>query len=288
MILVFGKNGQVAQALQNDLVDGAAEFLSSEEANFLDPQEIVKILNQKRPQMVINASAYTLVDKAESEKSIAFQINATTVGEIAQWCMQNNIPFVHFSTDYVFDGSGMNPLTEATQTNPVNFYGQTKLEGEKLVQKAGGQYYIFRVSWVYAPWGKNFPKTILRLAQEREEISIVNDQFGSPTDAREISAFVKLLISPAGNKISLDPGIYHLSFKPYMTWYKMAEMTVKEAQEKGLPVKVKAIHPISTDQFPTPAKRPSNSRLKTQYPQIQALVDKVKAIAIEKGWGYLG
>lgn len=287
MILVFGKNGQVAQALQADLKGTEAEFLSSEQANFMDSASIVKILQDKKPTLVINASAYTLVDKAETDREAAHQINAVTVGEIAQWCSKSKVPFIHFSTDYVFDGGGTDAITETQKTNPVNYYGQTKLDGEKLVEKAGGQYYIFRVSWVYAPWGKNFPKTILRLASEREEISIVNDQFGSPTDAREISAFVKMIIDPTSKKVMLDPGIYHLSFKPFMTWYDLANLTIQEAKNSGTELKVKKVNAITADKFPTPAKRPFNSRLKTQYPLVQSYVDKVKVMAKEKGWGYL-
>ena len=287
MILVFGKNGQVAQALQLDLKGLDAEFFSSDQANFMDTSAVIKTLESKNPKIVINASAYTLVDKAETDKDAAQQINAITVGEIAKWCATRSVPFIHFSTDYVFDGTGSEPMTENHPTRPVNFYGQTKLNGEKLIQQAGGFYYIFRVSWVYAPWGKNFPKTILRLATEREEISIVNDQFGSPTDAREISAFVKMIMDPINNKISIAPGIFHLSFKPYMSWYDLANLTINEARKNGVELKVKKVAAICSDKFPTPAKRPINSRLATQHSVIQSYVDKVKLLAKEKGWGYL-
>ncbi len=287
MILVFGKNGQVAQALQSDLKGKNAVFFSSEEANFLDAQSVIKILEEKKPKIVINASAYTLVDKAESDREAAHQINAVTVGGIAQWCAKSNVPFIHFSTDYVFDGSGEKPMTESHTTNPVNFYGQTKLDGEMLIRKAGGQYYIFRVSWVYAPWGKNFPKTILRFASERDEISIVSDQYGSPTDAREISAFLMLIVDTANASVKLDPGVYHLGFKPFMSWYDLANLTIAEARNKGLEIKVKKVIPITSDKFPTPAKRPFNSRLATKYSAIQGYVDQVKSLAKSKGWGYL-
>lgn len=287
MILVFGKNGQVAQALQADLKTENAQFLSSEEANFLDSAAILRVLAANSPKIVINASAYTLVDKAETEREAALQINAATVGIIAEWCAKANVPFIHFSTDYVFDGNGSMPLTESQKTSPVNFYGQTKLDGEKAVEKAGGQYYIFRVSWVYAPWGKNFPKTILRLASEREELSIVADQYGAPTDAREISAFLMMIIDKKTNTIKIDPGTYHLAFKPYMSWYDLAKLTIEEAKKNGVELKVKEVHAITSDKFPTPAKRPFNSRLATQYPMVQGYVEQVKALAIEKGWGYL-
>lgn len=287
MILVFGKNGQVAQALDRDLKVWKNEFLASDVANFMDPKSIISILNDKMPSLVINASAYTAVDKAESEREMAHQINAITVGEIAQWCANSKVPFVHFSTDYVFDGKGTEPLDEDHLTNPVNYYGQTKLDGEELIKKVGGEYYIFRVAWVYAPWGKNFPKTILRLAQEKEEISIVNDQYGSPTDAREISMFVKLLISGDGKKLKLNRGVYHLSFKPFMTWYDLALKTIEEAKKAGHTLKVKKINPITTDRFPTPAKRPANSRLVTRFGEIQEGIERVKIIAKEKGWEFL-
>ncbi|MBN8536897.1 MAG: dTDP-4-dehydrorhamnose reductase [Deltaproteobacteria bacterium] len=291
MILVFGKTGQVAQALMKDLTDllhrNELIFLGSDEANFLKPDLVIEKLNQIKPNLIINASAYTQVDKAEIEKEESMEINAVTPGRIAEWCKLNLCPLVHFSTDYVFDGGGEIPWTESMSTSAINYYGETKLQGEKLIQGSGATYYIFRVSWVYAPWGKNFPKTICRLAQEREELSIVNDQMGSPTDAREISAFIKLTLNQKKNGLNLDPGIYHLRFKPFMSWFDVAKLTIDEARKIGIKLKLKDLKPIPSTAFPTPAKRPLNSRLDTEFPQIQKVINEIKNMATVEKWGYL-
>lgn len=291
MILVFGRTGQVAQALMKDLNYTAANqeivFLGSEEANFLTPDAVVEKLNHYKPKLVINASAHTQVDKAETEKEQSMQINAKTPGRIADWCKQNQAIMVHFSTDYVFDGEGEKPWTESMPTKAVNYYGDTKLQGEKLIQASGVKYYIFRVSWVYAPWGKNFPKTICRLAQEREELSIVSDQIGSPTDAREISAFIKLALNKEKTGLTINPGIYHLRFKPFMSWFDVANLTIDEAKKSGTELKVRKVNPIPSTAFPTPAKRPLNSRLDTEFSEVQNLIEKVKTLALANKWGYL-
>lgn len=267
MILVFGKNGQVSTALREILPD--ATFLSSQEANFLNPQGILEALNQLKPSVVINASAYTAVDKAEQDKETALTINATTPGTIAKWCAEHNATLIHYSTDYVFNGEGERPWLETDPTSPVNWYGETKLRGEKAIQESGCKAYIFRISWVYSPWGSNFPKTILRLAHEREELKIVNDQWGAPTDARDVA---KLTAHLAGN---LDknaecpaPGIYHLRFEDFQTWYQFAQRIVSDARTAGVPLKVTQISPVTSEEFPTPAKRPKNSRLGTIRPLL--------------------
>jgi dTDP-4-dehydrorhamnose reductase len=261
MILVFGKNGQVATALREILP--TATFLGSDQANFLNQASVLSALDEYKPKIVINAAAYTQVDKAESEKENAMIINATTPGAIAQWCKSNNALLVHYSTDYVFDGTGERPWLETDAPNPVNYYGFSKLEGEKAITASGCKNYIFRVSWVYSPWGNNFKKTILRLAQEREELKIVADQWGSPTRAEDIAKETKAFVEKFQSGKALDFGIYHLRFNDFTNWHQFAVSIVEEATQAGLPIKAKNILPIPTEAFPTPAKRPKNSRLGT-------------------------
>lgn len=261
MILVFGKNGQVATALREVLPD--ATFLGSEVANFLSPEAVVKALETHKPEVVINAAAYTQVDKAETERDAAITINATTPGAIAKWCKSHNALLVHYSTDYVFDGTGDKPWLETDTPNPQNYYGLSKWEGEKAIQASGCKHYIFRVSWVYSPWGANFKKTILRLAQEREELKIVADQWGSPTKAEDIAAATREVVTKYLSGKPSEFGLYHWRFSEYTTWHQFAMSIVEEAKTAGVAIKAKSILPIPTEAFPTPAKRPKNSRLGT-------------------------
>lgn len=267
MVLVFGKNGQVAKSLSALLQD--AHFFSSLEAPFTEPQKVLDILDAKKPTIVINAAAYTAVDKAETERDLAMQINATMPGVIAQWCAQNKATLIHFSTDYVFDGSGEKPWVETDTPNPINWYGQTKLEGEKLIQASGCISYIFRIAWVYCEWGTNFRNTIRRLACERKELKIVNDQWGAPTHAMDVAKHVTELLSALMvAKNTPQPGLYHWRFAPYCTWYDFARKIIQEARNENLPVVVENILPINSEQFPTPARRPKNSRLGTLFPHL--------------------
>ena len=264
MVLVFGKNGQVAKSLSSLVPD--ARFLSSLEAPFTEPQKVLDLLNSHQPKIVINAAAYTFVDKAETERELSMQINATTPGQIAKWCAQNNATLIHFSTDYVFDGSGEKPWVETDIPNPINWYGTTKLEGEKLIQASGCISYIFRIAWVYCEWGTNFRNTIRRLACERKELKIVNDQWGSPTHAMDVARTVaELLKSMQQSKDIIPPGLFHLRFAPYCTWFDFAIKIIDEAHKEGLPVVVAKVLPILSEEFPTPARRPKNSRLDTIY-----------------------
>lgn len=252
----------MARALAAYLPD--AIYLSSEQTPFTETQKILKALDQHRPSFVINAAAYTAVDKAESEKELALQVNATAPGVIAEWCKNNAATLIHFSTDYVFDGSGEKPWVETDTPNPVNWYGHTKLEGEKLVQASGCTYYIFRISWVYSDWGHNFANTIRRLACERKELRIVADQWGAPTHAMDVAKTVVELAQKIQNNLTCPkPGLYHLRFAPYCTWYDFALKIIEEARQKGLPVIVEKVIPITTQDYPTPARRPMNSRLET-------------------------
>lgn len=264
MVVVFGKNGQVAKSLSALLPD--AHFFSSLEAPFTEPQKILDILEANKPTIVINAAAYTAVDKAETERDLAMQINATTPGVIAQWCAKNKSTLIHFSTDYVFDGTGEKPWVETDTPNPINWYGHTKYEGEKLIQASGCISYIFRIAWVYCEWGTNFRNTIRRLACERKELKIVNDQWGSPTHAMDVARAVSELLKKIIKATDApQAGLYHLRFAPYCTWYDFAKEIINAARLEGLPIIVESILPIPSDAFPTPARRPKNSRLGTVH-----------------------
>jgi dTDP-4-dehydrorhamnose reductase len=267
MILVFGKNGQISKSLAAFLPNG--QFLSSTEAPFTQPQKVLALLDQYKPTIVINAAAYTAVDKAETERAMALQINATTPGLIAEWCAKHHATLVHFSTDYVFDGTGTKPWVETDTPNPINWYGQTKLEGEKLIQASGCTHYIFRIAWVYCEWGTNFRNTIRRLACERKELKIVNDQWGSPTHAMDVAKTVTQLLQKIDKSADAPkPGVYHLRYTPYCTWYDFAQQIVSEARKEGLPVVLETLLPIPSEAYPTPARRPKNSRLGSIFHQF--------------------
>lgn len=270
MILVFGKHGQLARELALRLPQ--AQFCSSQEVNFLDHESVLRALNTFRPSLVINAAAYTAVDKAETEKAKAMMINAETPGIIARWCRKNYATLFHYSTDYVFDGSGHQPWLETDTPEPINHYGLTKFLGEEEILATECQSYIFRVGWIYSPWGFNFRNTVLRLAQEREELKIVDDQWGSPTQAKDIADHSCRVIHNFGKPETLIPGLYHLRFNEYKTWYQFALQIIEQARLQGIDLKVKHVHPITSEEFPTLARRPKNSRLGTIH---QSLYKKV-------------
>lgn len=264
MILVFGKFGQVASALQEILPH--ATFLSSKESDFLNPESVIAELERHRPKIIINASAYTAVDKAEDERAESLKINAETPGLIALWCKKNQATLIHYSTDYVFSGLGEAPWVESDLTSPVNWYGETKLIGENLILEAGCAAYIFRISWVYSPWGQNFKKTILRLAKERTELNIVEDQWGAPTDARDVANLTARLVMKVEQNLPCPlPGIYHLRFEEYQSWYQFALRIVEQARSSDEHLTLQKILPIASEAYPTKAKRPKNSRLGSIY-----------------------
>ena len=267
MILVFGKNGQVANAIFNK--NPSLIFLSHKDAPFEHPHLIFKQLDKYKPKIVINASAYTGVDKAESETSLSLQVNAHTPGEIAHWCRLNNSTLIHYSTDYVFDGSGITPWVETDTPSPINWYGHTKWESEKNIISTGCQHYIFRVSWIYSPVGHNFAKTIQKLAQEKKELRIVNDQWGAPTKADDIAKTTLTLVdSLLSQNRTPNFGTYHLRYSPFMTWFDFAKIIIDESRKLGVPLTLEKLSPISSEDYPTPARRPKNSRLNTLYPNI--------------------
>ena len=269
-ILLFGANGQVGWELRRSLAPlGELVALGSAgegglAGNFLEPGAVAATVEQVRPDVVVNAAAYTAVDKAESEPERARTVNALAPEAIAAAARRIGAPLVHFSTDYVFDGSGSRPWREDDAPAPLSVYGRTKLEGEQRIAAAQAQHLILRTSWVYAARGGNFAKTMLRLARERDRLTVVDDQFGAPTGAELLAdatahAIRALLRDPA------LAGTYHLAAAGETNWHGYARFVVGQAQRLGEALKAgpDAIAPVPTSAFPTPARRPQNSRLAT-------------------------
>jgi dTDP-4-dehydrorhamnose reductase len=251
-LLVFGKTGQVALELARRAP--GAEFLGREAADLLRPEDCAAAILVRRPTAVINAAAWTAVDRAESERDAAFAVNAQAPGAMARACASLGVPFVHISTDYVFDGSGDRPWRPDDPTGPLGAYGQSKLAGEEEISRAGGTWAILRTSWVFSAHGANFVKTMLRLSETRDAVSVVADQIGGPTPAGDIAAAC-LTIAQA---LTADPdkgGLYHFSGAPDASWADFAREVFRQA---GRPV---TVTDIPSKAYPTPAPRPRNSRL---------------------------
>jgi dTDP-4-dehydrorhamnose reductase len=255
-ILITGANGQLGKEL-NSISEAFPFFdfifLGREDLAIHDTQAVKKTFNSKRPQYCINCAAYTAVDKAETEKELATQVNAEAVGVLAAVCREYNTRFVHISTDYVFDGTATDPYKVDAVTNPQSVYGASKLEGEKLAMQFNPESIIIRTSWVYSEFGKNFVKTMLRLMSEKESINVVNDQVGSPTYARDLAEAILQIISMQ----QWQPGIYHFSNEGIISWFDFA---VAIGEISGSKCKV---NPIPTSGYPTPAKRPAYSVMDT-------------------------
>ena len=271
-ILLLGKNGQVGQALERALAPlaGPGELVALDRSNGGDlgqPEALTQTIRAFRPQVIVNAAAYTAVDKAESEPDQARLINALAPEVLAKEAQALGAWLVHYSTDYVFDGSGTRPWLETDATAPLNVYGQTKLEGERLIQAHCTRHLIFRTSWVYAAHGSNFAKTMLKLAQERERLTVIDDQWGAPTGAEllaDVTANAISQISLEGNE-SLA-GLYHLAAGGETTWHQYASHVIGRAKtlRPDLPWAVQDIAPVPSSAFVTAARRPHNSRLDTR------------------------
>lgn len=249
-VLVFGKNGQVAQSLRNVAGEsGKFDFLGREDVDLLKPGAGADAISDLQPDTVINAAAYTNVDRAESEEESAHRLNAEAPAEIAVACGKSGAQFIHLSTDYVFDGVSDSRPNESATPNPLSAYGQTKLRGEKAVLAALPGAIIVRTSWIFSEYGTNFVKTMLRLASERAEISIVSDQIGGPTDALDIANAIKTI---AAKKLRGAPGegLYHFQGAPSASWAAFAEKIFE------LATKAVIVKPIPTSEYPTPARRP--------------------------------
>lgn len=281
-ILLFGKGGQLGWELQRSLATlgelVALDFDTPGElcGDFTRLADIAATVRQVRPDVVVNAAAYTAVDKAESEPELARRINAEAPGALADAAEEIGAWFVHYSTDYVFDGSGERPWREEDATNPLSVYGQTKRDGEIAAARCR-KHLIFRTSWVYAARGGNFIRTMLKLAQERERLTVIDDQVGAPTGADLLAdvaahAVRAVCATPARSDLA---GLYHLVAGGETSWYGYARLIIEQARNAGLPVRVApdAIVPIPTEAYPLPAPRPRNSRLDTS--KLQAAYDLV-------------
>lgn len=253
-LLITGSNGQLGSELR-DLLQADANH----ETYFLDRKQlpldqtmiIQDVLGMYQPDIIIHAGAYTAVDKAESESELANTVNHLATEEIAQYCRLNNVKLIAISTDYVFDGNSAEPLREEAPVDPINIYGMTKLKGEQAIQKWLPEAIIIRTSWVYSTYGNNFVKTMIRLMTERDEISVINDQIGSPTYALDLAKAIVHIVDSQ----RWEAGIYHFSNEGDISWFDFAT-AIKEI--KGLDCK---INPIPTSAYPTPAKRPNYSLL---------------------------
>jgi dTDP-4-dehydrorhamnose reductase len=268
-ILLFGRNGQVGWELQRSLAPlGELVALHSDSpdlcGDFTDLEGIARTVRAVAPDIIVNAAAHTAVDKAESEPELARTINALAPGVLAQEANRSGAWLVHYSTDYVFDGSGAKRWLESDPTGPVSIYGSSKLEGEEAIRLAGCRHLIFRTSWVYAARGGNFARTMLRLARERDRLTVIDDQIGAPTGADLLADVTAHAIRTALLRPEVS-GLYHLVAGGQTSWHGYAEFVVEFARQAGIAIKVApgAIEPVPTSAFPTPAQRPKNSRMDT-------------------------
>ena len=265
-ILLTGKNGQVGFELNKKLsILGEVIATDRNALDLADPDKIRAYIDQVKPDIIINAAAYTAVDKAESEPELAYQINVIAPQVLAEKAAELNIPLVHFSTDYVFDGSKKEPYVEADQINPQSVYGRTKCEGEEKV-RAHSKHIILRTSWVFGSHGNNFLKTILRLIYHKESLNIVADQWGSPASSSMLADVTfKIIDTTLNNKNFNNYGTYHVTNEGETNWYQYADLIANEAIKSNLKIKCKPdhMHPILTSEYPTAALRPLNSRLNT-------------------------
>jgi len=271
-ILLFGKNGQVGWELQRSLAPlGETIALDACSLDFCgdltQPDEIKQTIRYFKPDVIVNAAAYTAVDKAESEQELAHALNARAPGILAEEAKRMNAWLVHYSTDYVFSGQKPEPHNETDQPGPLNVYGRTKLEGEVNIMQSGCNHLIFRTSWVYAAKGGNFIRTILRLAQQNDKLlNIIRDQTGAPTGAdllADVTANILASLRYGEKEVS---GLYHLTAKGHTNWYDYARLILTQAQEVSYPLKITAssLIPIPSSDFTSPAQRPLNSRLNTE------------------------
>jgi dTDP-4-dehydrorhamnose reductase len=265
-ILLTGATGQIGGTLLPSLQKfGAVIAPSSLDFDLSAPDSLEAALDEAKPDLIVNPAAYTAVDRAEDERELAFLVNANSPGIIARWAAARNVPMVHFSTDYVFDGSGDAPRDESSATGPLSVYGASKLFGDNAVKDANGAHLIVRTSWVYGAAGANFFRTIARLAGERSELRIVADQVGAPTTARAISDAVTRILYAGmpdiGDWLMRSGGIVNVVCEGETSWHGFAAAIVFGLKSRGVRLRVEKVIPILTSEFPTKAKRPANSRL---------------------------
>lgn len=291
-ILLLGKSGQVGWELQRALAP-LGELIALDRhspdwpADLTQPDALAATVRAVAPQWIVNAAAHTAVDKAESEPELARVINATAPAVLAREAQALGATLLHYSTDYVFDGSGSTPWVEDAATGPLNVYGRTKLEGEDAIRSSGCQHLILRTSWVYAARGGNFAKTMLRLAQERDALKVIDDQIGAPTGADLLADVAAHALRQLAQQPALS-GTYHVAAAGHTSWHGYAQHVIEQARAAGRPIQVQpgAIEAVPTSAFPTPAQRPRNSRLDTRklqdrfgfrLPSWQSGVDRLLA-----------
>ncbi|MDI9331644.1 MAG: dTDP-4-dehydrorhamnose reductase [Alphaproteobacteria bacterium] len=301
---MLGSTGQLGRALQDAVTLGLGSGVASawhwadrSQFDLAQPDRLAHALNLQQADVIINAAAYTAVDRAESEPDLAMRVNAESVKVLALHAQTHRVPLVHFSTDYVFDGLLDRPYVESDAPHPQSAYGQSKLQGEEYVRSLAPEHLIFRTSWVFARYGGNFIKTMLRLAQERDELRVVADQWGAPTSARclaqaSLHALTQAMADPGGQA---PWGLYHLSCAGSTSWHGYACHVLERAAQWGAPLKARAqqVLAITTEQFPTPTRRPLNSSLDTErwvktfgmaLPLWQSEVDAVLAdVLLDQG-----
>ena len=268
-ILLLGANGQVGHELRRSLRplgeviattrDGMLEGVAGERADFDQPASLPALIERIAPDVVVNAAAYTAVDRAETEPEAAFRANAEAPQQLAQACVARDAMLVHYSTDYVFDGQGTRPYREDDPTAPLGVYGASKLAGERAIQDSGCKHLIFRTAWVYGNHGANFMRTMLRVGAERDELRVVADQIGTPTPAALIAdVTARAMVVP-----DAASGLFHLTAGGQTSWHGFATAILENAHRKGLLVRMPQVLPITTAEYPTPARRPGYSRLDT-------------------------
>ena len=287
-VLIVGAAGQVGRELQRTFHDfGAVIAVDRESVNLESAQETRELVLKANPDVILNAAAYTAVDKAESEPGAAMAINAEAPRVLAEEAKRKGILFVHYSTDYVFNGTKREPWVETDSPSPLGVYGKTKLVGEEAIRKVGGTYLIFRTSWVYGPHGNNFLLTMLRLAEQRSELKIVDDQIGAPTTSIELANATRAIVSGAIAGRYGDPrnwtGLYHMTCSGAVSWRGFAEAIFVRAQDQ-IRAKIPVVHPISSREYPVAAQRPlysvlSNEKLRTKFhlqlPSWESALDDV-------------
>ena len=265
-VLILGANGQVGRELQRTFPDTDLIACDRRQADLANPAQLRDLVRRSKPEIVLNAAAYTAVDRAETDRDAAIDINADAPRVLAEEARRLGALLIHYSTDYVFDGSKDAPWREADAPNPLNVYGASKLAGEQAVREIGGRHLIFRTSWVYGPHGKNFLQTMLRLAGERDRLSVVNDQTGAPTPSIVIADATRTIVDSvfarAAGPESDWSGLYHMTCSGSTTWYGFASEIF--ARAGSLVTSVPEVLPITSNDYPTPAKRPRNSVLSNE------------------------
>jgi dTDP-4-dehydrorhamnose reductase len=264
-ILLTGVTGQVGAALRAPLE--RAGSLVAADRNRLDlarPELVASVLDGVAPDLIVNPAAYTAVDRAEDERELAFRVNAEAPGAMAGWAASRGVPLIHFSTDYVFDGGGTRPWREDDATSPLSIYGASKLAGEDAIRSAGGPHLVIRTSWVYAATGANFLRTIAQLARERDDLGIVSDQIGAPTSARLIADAVAEIVGNPGRplveRFIASRGLVNVAAAGETSWHGFATAIVEGLRARYVALRVQTVRPIRTQDYPTKAKRPANSR----------------------------